>query len=182
DGSFAAASTASLESFAAERRKTFGKDLAIGVTVAAPDGDTAALADGNRRTAWKSDTTAGTFTIDLGKAEEITRVTLAEGVDVSGQTVDAFHIEAEVDGAWKRVGGAGTIGVSRIVTLDASTTAQRFRIVIDSARAPFSLAHLALHPTLSADPGRLAEVWLDCTAERAGDGSQERPFSSLEQF
>lgn len=182
NGSFAASSVASLESFAAEQRKAFGRDFAIGIPVEAPGGATAALTDGDRRTAWQSDATKGTLTIDLGAPQEITRVTLAEGVDVAGQTVDAFHIEAEVDGAWKRVGGAGTIGVSRIVTLDAPTTAQRFRVVVDSARGPFALAKLALHPTLSTDPGRLAEVWLDCSAERAGDGSQQHPFASLEQF
>ncbi|MFU8853046.1 alpha-L-fucosidase [Micromonospora sp. SL1-18] len=182
NGSFAPASVDALESFAAERRKAFGADLALGLPVEAPDGATTALTDGSRRSAWKGDGAPSTFAIDLGTPQTVTRVTLAEGVDVAGQSVDAFHIEAEVDGAWKRVGAAGTIGVSRIVTLSAPTTAQRFRVVVDSARGSFALAKLALHPTLTADPGRLSEVWLDCTAERAGDGSQERPFSSLEQF
>lgn len=182
DGSFADASTASLASFAAERRKAFGTDFAIGIPVEAPDGSTAVLTDGDRRTSWQSDSTTGTFTVDLGEARTVTRISLAEGVDVAGQTVDAFHLEAEVDGAWKRVGGAGTIGVSRIVTLDAPTTAQRFRVVIDSARAPFALTQLNVHPTLTEDPGNLTEVWVDCTAERAGDGSEARPFASLEQF
>lgn len=182
NGSFSPASVDALQSFASERRKAFGVDLALGLPVEAPDGTTTALTDGSRRSAWKGDGEPATFTIDLGAPQRVTRVTLAEGVDVAGQSVDAFHIEAEVDGAWKRVGGAGTIGVSRIVTLDAPTTAQRFRVVIDSARGGFALAKLSLHPTLSEDPGRLTEVWLDCTAERAGDGSKEHPFSSLEQF
>ncbi|UNK70620.1 alpha-L-fucosidase [Microbacterium sp. H1-D42] len=182
NGSFAQASTEALESFAAERRKAFATDFALGTPVEAPDGSTAVLTDGNRRTSWQSESTTGTFTIDLGAAQKVTRIGLAEGVDVSGQTVDAFHIEAEVDGAWKSVGAAGTIGVSRIVTLDAPTTAQRFRVVIDSARAPFALAQLTVHPTLADDPGRLTEVWVDCTAEVAGGGSKERPFASLEQF
>ena len=181
-GSFASASVASLESFAAERRKAFSTDYALGLPVDAPDGATTALTDGSLRTAWQSETTTGALTVDLGSTRTVSRIALSEGVATAGQTVDAFHIEAEVDGAWKRVGGAGTIGVSRIVTLDAPTTAQRFRVVIDSARAPFALSKLALHPTLAQDPGRLTEVWLDCTAERAGDGSKERPFSSLEQF
>ncbi|MGQ7312954.1 alpha-L-fucosidase [Microbacterium arabinogalactanolyticum] len=182
NGSFAPASVDALASFAAERRKAFGTDLALGVPVETPVGPSAALTDGDRRSVWKGDGAPATFTIDLGAAQTITRVTLSEGVDVAGQSVDGFHIEAEVDGAWKKVGSAGTIGVSRIVTLDAPTTAKRFRLVVDSARGPFALAKLALHPTLDADPGRLTEVWLDCTAERAGDGSKERPFSSLEQF
>ncbi|MFE6736056.1 alpha-L-fucosidase [Microbacterium sp. NPDC057650] len=182
NGSFAPASVSALESFAAERRKAFGTDFALGLPVEAPDGTTAALTDGSRRSAWKGEGAGATFTVDLGSPQTVTRLTLAEGVDVAGQSVDAFHIEAEVDGAWKKVGAAGTIGVSRIVTLTAPTTAQRFRVVIDSARGAFALAALKVHPTLAQDPGRIAEVWLDCTAERAGDGSEARPFSSLEQF
>lgn len=187
-GSFAPASVTALDGFAAERRKAFTRDHALGLPVTVGGGNgggaaSAALTDGDTRSSWLSSTAgAGDVTIDLGAPKAVRRIALGEDVLDHGQVVEAFSIDAEVDGAWVEVAKAGTIGVSRIVTLPSTVTAQRFRVSIDQARAPYSLATLALYEQLGSDPGKLDEVHLDCSAETAGDGSAEHPFSSLEQF
>ena len=184
-GSFAPASVAALDGFAAERRKAFTRDHALGVPVVVGGAGeaSAALTDGDTRSSWLSPTAdAGDVTIDLGTPKSVRRIALGEGVLEHGQVVEAFSIDAEVDGTWVEVAKAGTIGVSRIVTLANAVTAQKFRVSIDEARAPYSLATLALYEQLASDPGKLDEVHLDCSAATAGDGSAAHPFSSLEQF
>ncbi|HEY1106848.1 MAG TPA: alpha-L-fucosidase, partial [Agromyces sp.] len=184
-GTFAPASVAALDGFAAERRKAFTLDHALGVPVAvgADAEASAALTDGNRRSSWVSASAEpGDVVIDLGSAKPIRRIELGEGVMDHGQVVEKFSIDAEVDGKWVEVAKAGTIGVSRIVTLSQAVTAQRFRVSVDQARAPWSLATLALYEQLADDPGKRTEVYLDCAAPAAGDGSVDRPFTSLEQF
>ncbi|GAA1825473.1 alpha-L-fucosidase [Agromyces salentinus] len=183
-GSFAPASVAALDGFAAERRKALTEDHAIGVPVEVGGDETsAALTDGDTRTSWLSaDAAPGDVVLDLGSPQAVRRVELGEGVLEHGQVIESFSIDAEVDGAWVEIAKAGTVGLSRIVTLPSTVTAQRFRVSIDRARAPYSLATLALYEQLSTDPGRLADVTLDCSADVAGDGSAERPFSSLAQF
>src|SRR5699024_9084587 len=144
--------------------------------------ETAAITDGNSRSSWTSEEATGAVTIDLGEPQPVSRVGLSEDVADAGQVVEEFTIEAYVDGAWQQVGGAGTIGVQRIVVLDEPVTASKFRITVTKARAPFSLSEVNLWEQLEQDPGKLTEVHFDCTAPRAGDGSQEHPFTSLEQF
>lgn len=184
-GTFAPASVTALDGFAAERRKALTLDHALGLPVAVgADGEaSAALTDGNSRSSWLSSTAEpGDVTIDLGAPKSVRRIELAEGVLDHGQVVEKFSIDAEVDGAWVEVAKAGTIGVSRIVTLPQAVTAQKFRVSIDQARAPYSLATLAVYEQLADDPGKPTEVFLDCAAPAAGDGSAEHPFTSLEQF
>ena len=183
-GTFAPASVAALDGFAAERRKAFTRDHALGVP-AAVGGDEASalLTDGNSRSAWLSSTAEpGDVTIDLEAPKDVRRIELGEGVLEHGQVVEAFSIDAEIDGAWVEVATGGTIGLSRIVTLGETVTAQKFRVSIDGARAAYSLATLALYEQLADDPGKRSSVYLDCAATAAGDGSAERPFASLEQF
>ncbi|WP_157007470.1 alpha-L-fucosidase [Agromyces laixinhei] len=182
-GAFAPASVSALDGFAAERRKAFTRDHALGVPVAVGDETSAVLTDGNSRSSWLSSTAEpGAVTIDLGAPRDVSRIELGEGVLEHGQVVEAFSIDAEIDGVWVEVATGGTIGQSRIVTLNETVTAQKFRVSIDGARAAYSLATLALYEQLTDDPGKRSSVYLDCAAPAAGDGSAERPFASLEQF
>jgi alpha-L-fucosidase len=87
---------------------------------------------------------AGTRTVDLGTAHEVDRIRLAEDVR-HGQQVEAFEVEAVVDGAWVRVASAGTIGASRILLLEAPVRARRWRLRVTSARAAVQLAQFALY-------------------------------------
>lgn len=145
--------------------------------------ETAAITDGNARTSWWHDgADSATVEVDLGAAKSVKRIALGEDTLAHGQTIESFHIEAEVGGSWKTVASSGTIGVSRIVTLPEAVTAQKFRVVVDEARGSYSLANLSLYEALATDPGTSADVYVDCAAPVAGAGSEDRPFSSLEQF
>ena len=182
-GQFAPASIDAIESFAAERRKALSQDHALGLAVDTGGESTLAATDGNARTSWFHEgSEPSTVGIDLGEARSISRVALGEDTLAHGQTVEKFRIEAEIDGEWKEVGAAGTIGQSRIVTLAKPVTAQHFRVVIDQARGSYSLANLSLYEALSADPGKIGDVYVDCAAPVAGTGTKASPFSSLEQF
>lgn len=182
-GQFAQSSIDAIDSFAAERRKAFTQDHALGLPVSADGEDTAALTDGNARTSWVHEgAETATVDIDLGAPHSVKRVALSEDTLAHGQTIEKFHIEAEVNGEWTTVGASGTIGVKRIVTLPQAVTAQKFRVVIDEARGSYSLANLSLYEALVTDPGTPVDVYADCAAPTAGEGSKAQPFSSLEQF
>ncbi|MDC2954112.1 alpha-L-fucosidase [Streptomyces gilvifuscus] len=87
---------------------------------------------------------AGTRTVDLGTAREVDRIRLAEDIR-HGQQVEAFVVEAVVDGDWVPVASAGTIGASRILLLQAPVRARRWRLRVTSARAAVHLAQFALY-------------------------------------
>lgn len=87
---------------------------------------------------------AGARTVDLGTAREVGRIRLAEDIR-HGQQVEAFVVEAVVDGDWVRVASAGTIGASRILLLHAPVRARRWRLRVTSARAAVHLAQFALY-------------------------------------
>src|SRR5699024_3438940 len=70
-GQFAPESVESLQAFAAERRKAFTADHALGVPVLAGDQQTAAITDGNSRSAWASEEATGAVTIDLGEPQSV---------------------------------------------------------------------------------------------------------------
>jgi alpha-L-fucosidase len=185
DGSFAGSSVTAIDGFAADLRKTYTKDNALGIPATTADGSTTnAITDGNSRTSWASaGADPSSVTIDLGSAQTVNTITLSEDTSAHGQSVEHFTVDAEVDGAWKTIAQAGTIGVYRSLSLGSAVTAQKFRVSITKARGVYSLANVSLYQTLTDDPGRASDVYLDCSAPTAGDGSSAKtPFNSLEQF
>ena len=182
-GQFAQSSIDAIDSFATERRKAFTQDHALGRSVSAAGTETLAVTDGNARTSWLHEgPESSAVDLDLGEARTISRIGLSEDTLAHGQTVESFHIEAQVDGEWTTIASAGTIGQSRIVTFPQPVTAQHFRLVVDEARGSYSLANMSLFESLATDPGKLGDVYVDCAAPVAGVGSEDAPFSSLEQF
>ncbi|QGH69859.1 alpha-L-fucosidase [Pseudactinotalea sp. HY158] len=181
-GTFAPASEDALADFAAERRRSFTLDHALGVQASADGEATAAITDGNSRSSWLSGDDTPEVTLDLGAPERVDYVGLSEDALRGGQVVEGVRVDARIDGAWTEVGSAGVVGVQRIIDLDEPVTAQEFRITITRARGPVALASINLWERLDADPGKLTEVHLDPSAPVAGDGSAERPFNHLEQF
>ncbi|MFE1950955.1 alpha-L-fucosidase [Streptomyces sp. NPDC059524] len=87
---------------------------------------------------------AGTRTVDLGRPVAVDRIRLAEDIR-HGQQVESFVVEAEGDGGWTAVTGAGTVGAARILALGTPVTARRFRLRITQARADVHLARFELH-------------------------------------
>ncbi|MCC6161850.1 MAG: alpha-L-fucosidase [Acidobacteria bacterium] len=95
-------------------------------------------------------TETGAVTVDLGTPVTFDRVRLQEYV-AQGQRVSLFEIEAWLNGAWTRIANGTTIGHTRIVATDVTTTS-RVRVTIHDARGVPLIASLSLHDSTKAAP------------------------------
>jgi alpha-L-fucosidase len=130
---------------------TFRTDLARGARVKATDvrGRSNRFApglvtDGKAATYWAASdgvTTAG-VELELREAAVFDRVVLQEAIAL-GQRVEAWHVEAEVDGGWRRIGEGTSIGYKRILRCEPVKT-RRVRVTIDKSRACPTLATVGL--------------------------------------
>jgi len=102
--------------------KEFGADKAI---------------DGKKDTYWATDDTIKTasLTIDLGKPTLFNRFLVQEYIRL-GQRVKAFTVEALVDGNWKEVAKATTIGYKRILRFPSVKATQVRFSITDSKCSP----------------------------------------------
>jgi alpha-L-fucosidase len=93
--------------------------------------------DGNKNTYWATDdnTKAATLTIDLGKPTLFNRFLVQEYIRL-GQRVKAFKLEALVDGSWKELAKATTIGYKRILRFPAVKATQVRFTITDSKCSP----------------------------------------------
>jgi alpha-L-fucosidase len=91
--------------------------------------------DGNKDSYWATDDDVLTASVELNFSEskDVRYVMLQEYIAL-GQRVKKFKIEADVDGAWKKVAEGSTIGYKRILKVDPVTTA-KLRVTIEDARA-----------------------------------------------
>jgi alpha-L-fucosidase len=102
--------------------KEFGADMAL---------------DNNKDTYWATDDsiTKASLTLDLGNPTLINRFMAQEYIRL-GQRVKAFTVEAFVDGSWKEIAKATTIGYKRIIRFPSvKATKVRFSIT-DSKSCP----------------------------------------------
>ena len=93
--------------------------------------------DGNTNTYWAANdsTTSASITIDLGNITLFNRFMVQEYIRL-GQRVKAFTVEALVDGNWKELATATTIGYKRIIRFPGvKATKVRFTIT-DSKSCP----------------------------------------------
>jgi len=93
--------------------------------------------DGKKNTYWTTDDNikTATLTIDLGKPTLFNRFLVQEYIRL-GQRVKAFTVEALVDGNWKAVAKATTIGYKRVLRFPSVKATQvRFNIT-DSKCSP----------------------------------------------
>jgi alpha-L-fucosidase len=130
--------------FAATVKASFAVNLAENMNAIASNvrgnakefGATKAI-DGNKDTYWATDdsVTKASLTIDLGKPTLFNRFLVQEYIRL-GQRVKAFTVEALVDGNWKKLAKATTIGYKRILRFpDVKATKVRFNIT-DSKSCP----------------------------------------------
>ena len=141
-----------LRSFRQALDAMYATDLAAGAKASASSvrGGTPAFAaarvnDGKADTYWATDdgVTNGSVTLTFAKPMRFERVVLQEFIRL-GQRVEAFTVEAEVDGAWKTVAEGTTVGYKRIVSCEP-TTAARVRVNITRALACPTLATVAVY-------------------------------------
>lgn len=93
--------------------------------------------DGDKDTYWATDdnVTTASLTLDFGKPTTFNRFLAQEDIRL-GQRVKAFTVEALVDGQWKELAQATTIGYKRILRFPSVEATQvRFRIT-DSKSCP----------------------------------------------
>ena len=186
-GKFSANEIKALQDFAAERRKAFALDHALGRPVNVGGENTSVYTDNNLRTGGKAYTEETSFEIDLGAEKTVNYVSLAEDTLNHGQNIQSFVIEKETAGGWQPVkinrnSATGTVGVRRIVQLAAPETAQKFRVRVTGNRGPFALSDLRLFGSANQDPGVQMEYYVDPAAKAAGLGTLASPFNSLDQL
>ncbi len=101
--------------------------------------------DGNNNTYWAADDTVqkASITIDLGKPTTFNRLLVQEYVQL-GQRVKAFSVYALVNGNWKEVATATTIGYKRILVFP-SVTATSVRVTISDAKSCPLISNIGLY-------------------------------------
>jgi alpha-L-fucosidase len=104
--------------------RIYGHDLAAGAAVSTDDRVT---------------------TLVLPSAMVFDRVVVQEDIS-RGQHVAGFTVEAEVEGAWRRIATGSTVGYKRILPVPA-TTASRIRVTILDARGAPGALRISLHRT-----------------------------------
>lgn len=145
---------AALRGLKARLDATFANDFARAASVSAAatraskvDASRFAAAhvvDGDASTYWATEDAVhtGALTITLAEPATIGIVRVDEHIAL-GQRVAKFHVDALVDGTWKTVAQATTIGARRVLRFDAVTTSS-VRIVIDESLAAPCIASVQL--------------------------------------
>ncbi len=189
DGRLDPADVASLEAFGKMRRKLLAKDYALNAQAKASEtrGNSKKFAadnltDGNIESYWcpEDGTTTPTVELTLPKPATFDVIRLREQIRL-GQRVEAFSIEAWVDGAWQTIveagqpgevesgfdlrGGKGhTIGNQVLRWLSAPVTTDRIRLSITRAKACPCISELSL----------LLMPGAEATAENSGSADDGR--------
>ncbi len=102
-----------------------------------------AATDGDRASFWAADAASAWLEVDLGAPRRVSVVEVAEPVRY-GQRVEAYHVEAFVGGGWVPAARGTTVGRRRLDRI-RPITAQRWRLVIDGARADAAVSTFALY-------------------------------------
>jgi alpha-L-fucosidase len=148
-GRIADADLRSLAGMRAGLDRQYGTNRTKGATVS--DQETVANAsaplvlDGDPDTYWSArpGTATPRLTVTLPAPVAFERVVLQEPIAL-GQRIATFEVEAEQDGAWKRIAAGTTIGYKRILPVPP-TTASRVRVTVHDARATPLIAEIALY-------------------------------------
>jgi alpha-L-fucosidase len=111
--------------------------------------------DENKNTYWATDdnVTASSLTINFGKATSFNRFLVQEYIRL-GQRVKSFSIEAWVDGNWKELAKATTIGYKRVLRFPTTTTTTKIRFNITDAKACALITNIGIYnaPQILAAP------------------------------
>lgn len=110
--------------------------------------------DGNKNTYWAADDNIKTasLTIDFGKPSRFNRFLVQEDIRL-GQRVKAFTVEGLVDGSWKELAKATTIGYKRILRFP-SVTATKVRFTITDSKSCPVISNIGVYnaPQILAAP------------------------------
>ena len=116
--------------------------------------DAASTIDGHKETYWATEDSIKTpwFVIDFMRPTKFNRFLVQEYIRL-GQRVQSFSIEAWVDGSWKELAKATTIGYKRVLRFP-TTTSTKLRFNITAAKACPLISNIGVYnaPQLLAAP------------------------------
>ncbi len=174
EGELDAADVESLLAFGRMRRALLAKDYALGARAEASEVRgkdkrfaAAMLTDGDIETYWcpEDGTTTGTLEVTLPEPKTFDVIRLREQIRL-GQRVEAFEIDAFIDGAWQTVDAGGkSIGHQVMRKLEAPITTDRLRVRITGAAACPCISELSLLRMPQAVPQkeRVVDTGIDKT-------------------
>ncbi len=121
--------------------ETFKTNLAARAKVTAentrPGFDPASVTDGDGRTYWTTPqgATTASLLIDLGRPVSFDRAMVQEMI-TAGQRVEQFSLEAQIDGGWKEIARATTIGYKRLLRFPVVIASTVRLTILDSRDCP----------------------------------------------
>lgn len=135
---------ASLKAFGDILRQTFAVNLLKGAKFTASNirgGNArkygpAFLTDDDRYSYWATDDTVKhpQLVADLGEVKTFNVIRLRENIKL-GQRITGFAVDAFVDGAWKEIGTATSVGATRLIRLPADVRTDKVRLRITGSDA-----------------------------------------------
>jgi len=137
-----------MREFRAVLDATFAMDLAAGAKATASDwaGEHTAdrIADGNKRTYWTTEDWHEKAEVEfmLPRAVTFNVVMLQEQIRV-GQRIEEFAVDAWLEGQWKEIGRATTIGYKKLLRVKETTT-DKVRVRILASRVCPTLSNFGL--------------------------------------
>ena len=118
---------------------TYSTDIAAGATANVPN-----LFDHNIKTYWQTKNKNENAIITLPQPRTFNRIAIQEAISEVGQRVKQHAVDAWINGSWKEIATATTIGYKKILRFPTiQTTKLRLRIL--DARDNAAIATLAIH-------------------------------------
>ena len=113
--------------------------------------DAANAVDGRGDTYWTTPdgVTTGSLEFDLGRPMKFDRAMLQEQI-AEGQRVERFELDALIDGKWKNISGATTIGYKRLLRFP-EVRAQKVRLQILQSRDCPTIREIGLYKSSAAE-------------------------------
>jgi alpha-L-fucosidase len=145
---------ASLKEFGRIIKQTFAKNLALGATLIATNiraNNTKRwrpeqLLDNNRYTYWATDDQINKpqLTLNLVGQKTFNVIRLRENIKL-GQRIRAFTVEAYMNGNWKELVSATSIGANRLIRLPQNVTTNKVRLSITQSPVCIALSDFGLY-------------------------------------
>ena len=142
---------ASLEGFGKLVSNSFSKNLAKSAKVKSSNTrgksfSLKQLTDDDRNTYWATsdEVTTPEITLTWKQEHEFDLIRLREYIQL-GQRIESLEVDAMVDGAWKKIGEATSIGACRIIPLAAPVKTIQLRIRVTSSPVAVTLSELGVY-------------------------------------
>ena len=142
-----------LTEFGVLLQKTFATDLAKTAEMKASNirGDkvksfgVSQLTDGNRYSYWATDDDVKTpeLILEWKTSQRFNLVRLRENIKL-GQRIEAVELDAWIDGAWVKAGGATSIGACRIIKLDKAISTTKLRLRVTQSPVCVALSEIGI--------------------------------------